>query len=402
MNNIYIPIDYETINYKKSIYNLINNKISSIKIDFLEESVYISNDVSNVNDRIISANITLYLFKTKINALKLNKSINKIKITFLNKIYYACIPFYCKNYYVLDDSKYVKETNYIKNKFIDIVKNSKLLTNIKITETDFTTEYDSLINLLQNKNLKNLTFSSCILNKKNISYLSDYLINNKSLLKLTLNNINIFYVGMGPYLWWGFFRDDLQIQENRYTRWYIYNSSELSYEILNLLHSLKNNDTLQILDLSNNHINKLYNDFEFLNYNNTLQTLNLSNNNIIDISNLNCYLQNNKSLTSLNLSNNKISDISSFYETLKNNTTLQTLDLSNNQIEDIYKFSKSLKNNNSLKELYLNDNKIKDVSKLLKNLKNNTSIKRLNLDNNNINNTMILIDFYKINKINNF
>jgi len=394
MNNTYIPINYKTINHKKSIHNLINNKISYIKFDFLEESVNISNNVSNVNDSIISANITLHLFKTKINALKLNKSINKIKIIRLDDIYYSCIPFYCKNYYVFDDSKYVKETIYIKNKFIDIVKNSKLLTNIKITKTDFTSEYDSLINLLQNKNLKSLTFSSCILNQKNISYLSDYLINNKSLLKLKLNNTHIFYVGMGSYLWYGFHIDGLQILENKYTCSYIYNSSELSYEILNLLHSLKNNDTLQILDLSNNHINKLYNDFEFLNYNNTLQTLNLSNNNISDISNLNCYLQNNKSLTSLNLSNNKILDISSFYEVLKNNTTLQTLDLSNNQIEDIHKFSKSLKNNNSLKELYLNNNKIKDVSKLLKNLKNNMSIKRLNLDNNNINNTKILIDFF--------
>ncbi|KAN0015840.1 hypothetical protein ACTFIU_005787 [Dictyostelium citrinum] len=143
-----------------------------------------------------------------------------------------------------------------------------------------------------------------------------------------------------------------------------YLNNENSIDLSTILES---NKSIRSLNLTSTRIRNLSSLFNSLKLNNTLLYLNLSNNSIKlkDIDDYQFFVDN-KSLVSLNLSNNAIenNEITLFLKSLSKNRSLKYLDISNNPINDAIQFP-SLKRRNQRLSLEI---------KVSRHLKNNPSI----------------------------
>lgn len=186
----------------------------------------------------------------------------------------------------------------------------------------------------------------------------DILKKNKFLRTLDLSKCNIKYIL--PKITETLYETNLQYLN--------LHDNNITYNIVDLIDGLKNNNTLTNLNLSKNNLqdDNIYILAEILKNNNTLQKINLSDNFISDngftfIINA---LVNNSSIVSLNLSYNNIIDlILDQYPLLDNfrkNKSLQELRLSHNMLttDGIIVLSEILKYNSSLLTLDLSINKI--------------------------------------------
>jgi len=105
----------------------------------------------------------------------------KIKIKNIDYLYSSkYIPNHLNN---LNDFKYYQQISYIYKKLFNNIKYSNLRKLIlDICNLLSTNNY--IINILQNKNLQSITFNKCLMNRKNILSLLNYLINNNTFKKI--------------------------------------------------------------------------------------------------------------------------------------------------------------------------------------------------------------------------
>ncbi|CAM4950946.1 unnamed protein product [Rotaria socialis] len=131
-----------------------------------------------------------------------------------------------------------------------------------------------------------------------------------------------------------------------------------SNKLYKLPEQMKNLENMRHLNLSNNQLKTINQDF-FLQLNH-LETLNLSNNLLESLPPFSS--ENNKKLAIINLSHNKLEMLPDFPEQLEN---LSQIDLSSNQFKD---FPKTLLQINSLKILIIDSNQLTEIPSQLSQL----------------------------------
>ena len=171
-------------------------------------------------------------------------------------------------------------------------------------------------------------------------------------------------------------------------------SLQTDHSVFSLSECLKEDDTLQELDLSNRGITregaKLIG--KAIKVNKTLKELDISGNPLFDdgATAISDGLKSNNSLQELNMGSGKISNkgVKRIAEAIEVNTNLKILNINRNTISDdgVVAISDSLRSNNSLQELNLEYNKItsEGAKKVAEAIKVNTTLKIININRNTI------------------
>ena len=181
--------------------------------------------------------------------------------------------------------------------------------------------------------------------------------------------------------------------------WPLENITNPEYRAAFLSNCLKEDNSLEKLDLSHNSIFHEGSNIpmvimiaEAIQVNTTIRKLDMSGNNIFDVgvTNISDSLKTSKSLLELNLTGNKITNLGAkdISEIIQETTTLQKLNLSRNTISDdgTAAISASLKINKSLQQLHLGGNGItfKGAKKISEAFQVPMTLKKLDLGGNKI------------------
>lgn len=303
--------------------------------------------------------LDLYLIN---NYLKLDTTINKISISYIN-----------------DDLYYDIKLEYF-NEFLQIINDKQNIDEIEIIDAESLILNEIFKVIINCNHITSLILRDCKL--KNIK--EEYLVKiiDSSITKLRINvdsnNMNIIY-------------NELK-NNSSITELTLKHCDNTELNEINIADMIKYNSSITKLNLSKNDFENIDNICEGLKINSSITELNLDNNKIENLKSLNEVLKVNSILTSLSLSNNNIKDLNDFSNVLKTNSIISSINLSHNYINDynFNIFSEVLKSNTSISSLDLSFNNITSYDNFFDILKTNSSLTELKIlmienSNNNLN-----------------
>ena len=247
------------------------------------------------------------------------------------------------------------------------------------------------LGLCNNKTLQKLDISDNIISDNGLAAICDSLEGNTSLQDLNISGTHLSYIEAKNVV------EALQVS-NVLQKLNISNNNISDDGMLAITNWLKNTATLQVLNVSSNHITNT-GTREFADVKSMLQNLDISSNTIGDDGMLaiSRWLRNNTTLQVLNVSNNNITSAGTKELEIIYNV-LQKLDISNNWLSDdgALDISNCLNHISSLSDLNISLNEITDEGaiQIAKAVKSNSSLLQLDISKNciGINGLMSIIE----------
>jgi len=398
VNNVFpLAKNFMKAFYNFKIFKLIkanfDNFVSQATYDYSEMEIIKESFMIDGLSELSAFDACVYLSSMKIRKLKkLEISIAKLFEKEKEKFYFRQIILFNKSIETL-----VLNLDYLlnkdKNDIICFLQELKNICSIKTIKFEFNLKDSRKIDLctllISKEIIQSLKLDFEDFLEKNLidSYiLFEELAKNKSIKKLKISNIHSFLMKL--------LLEVILKNESIKNLNLSHNSLGEKFndkQLVNLLESLKKNTSINKLNLSNNLLSCNLSFCEMIKFNNSITDLNLSFNEF-GVSNENSHnyfmaLKENTSINKLNLSNNDLKFNDSFYEMIKFNKSITDLNLSCNNFgiseENINNLFMALIMNTSIKKLNLSQNKLglleNSMYLITEALKINGSIKNCNL-----------------------